>query len=143
MGIRRYDLDAKGVGTFPVGAIAVTPTVETILDEEAEAIKTKERLPGKESTLGNTLTAEDMRKKLLYLHKMQVYENEPGLVDDGIKNHNEMAIGMGMGTVRSKYVLPLTRKRLVVETKFRPTLDGGMVDEVITMISTDEEAEWV
>ena len=73
-----------------------------------------------------------MRDTLLYLHKM----GEFGEVSNEQKNHNSMAVGLGMGTVRSIYILPLTEVRIVVETHF-----NSARREVYTLISTAEEVQ--
>lgn len=129
---RKHHLDAGGKGYFPVGAVAMSEGAKKAFAKEVEISATKERLPDQGHTLGKKVSEDTIRDTYLYLHKMEQF----GKVSDDQKNHNVYAIGMGMGTVKSRYPLPLSEVDVEVHTKFDPVRQ-----EVRTAIMLKEELE--
>lgn len=129
---QKHHLDAARKGFFPIGAIAMSERAQEAFDKERELSGSKDRLENQEHTKGKKVTGDTMRDTYLYLHKMQQFGNVP----DSQKNHNVTVIGMGMGTVQSRYPLPLSDVSIDVHTKF-----DAIRREVRTAILLTEEAQ--
>ena len=112
---------------------AVTPNAQVLIDDEIRAIKEKERLPGKEATLGKTMSSDAIVDTLKNALASGAWDLRMGV---DVFNSNVQSIASNKGAVVGMFELPLTSKNIVLEAQIN-ILDKSL--RRVCYLSTQEE----